>query len=476
MFTSEDLLRGNEGRISIVGAARPAPGLEFRSAQYDLGRSGRGDLYVAVEQEGDGHGGIPAAAAAGAAGVLCTAPHPEAPPDLPQFVVPDVVKALQATARVRVRRQPGTIKVAVTGTNGKTTTKEAVAAVLRTAGPTLATHGNHNDEIEYPLTLLRLRVDERYAVLEMGAEWVGELRGHCESVTPPDWSVITTVGPAHLAHFGSLENVAIAKSELVQALSERGLAVLNRDDPAVRSMAGKTRARVMYYGVDPGADVRATDVRSRGLFGTCFTLCVAGRRRAVRLSLLGRHGVTTALAATAVGHAAGVPLALMCDALEALVPVRGRGEVRMGAGPGGSCLIDDTYNSNRQAVVAMTRALRATPAPATARRWAVLGEMLDLGRYSQEEHRLTGAALSGACDRLVAIGDDARHLLEGARDAGMPEEDTHYFPARPSHEAEVAEAKRQAMALLEQRVGRDDLVLVKGSRGMRMETMLPGGG
>jgi UDP-N-acetylmuramoyl-tripeptide--D-alanyl-D-alanine ligase len=419
----------------------------------------------------DGHSFIPDVIRAGAAGVLCTQPHPDAPSDFLQFVVPDVVKAAQATARVRVQRQPQTLKIGITGSSGKTTTKEAIAAVLSRVAPTLKTHASYNNEIGYPLTLLRLEAEQRYAVLEMGAEAIGELRGLCDAVAPPDWSLITTVGAAHLKQFGSRENVAIAKSELVQVLSKEGIALLNYDDPAVRAMNEKTKARVIYYGRDPKADISATTLEEFGLLGTRITLHIEGQEIQVQLALPGMHGVTTALAAAAVGYVAGVPFPDIRDALEALKPARGRGEVKPGVGPNGSTVIDDTYNSIRQAIIAMTQALRTTPLPSTGKRWVVLGELLEQGEYSLEEHYASGKALS-TCDYLVAIGDYARYFVIGAQEAGMPAEHIYYFEANPAQGAAVEEAKRAAAELLHQKVKGEDLVLIKGSRGMYMETML----
>ncbi len=473
MFSIGDLLQGNQGHISIEGIASPPPDLFFRSAQHDSRQCGVGDLYIALKgARVDGHRFIPDVVRTGAVGALCTTPYSEAPPGFFQFVVPDVVKAIQATARVRAQRQPETIKIGITGSSGKTTAKEAIAAVLSGVAPTLSTYASYNNEVGYPLTLLRLEAEQRYAVLEMGAEWVGELRGLCETIARPDWSVITTVGAAHLKHFGSRENVAIAKSELVQVLSEEGIALLNYDDPVVRAMKGKTRARVISYGRDSQADVCATALQEHGLFGTHFTLRIEQREIQVKLALPGAHGVTTALAAAAVGYAADVPLATIRDVLETLTAVKGRGEVKPGAGPNGSTLIDDTYNSIQEAIITMTRALRATPLPATGKRWVVLGELLEQGDSTQEEHYASGKALSGTCDYLVAIGDYARYFVAGAQEVGMPAEHTYYFPANPAQEAEVEEAKRAAVALLKQKVTPDDLVLIKGSRGMRMETVV----
>ena len=474
MFCIDDLLQGNQGRISIQGDLVPPPDLVFRSARHDSRECGLGDLYVAIKgARVDGHRFIPDVARAGCSGVLCTTPHPEAPAHLLQFIVPDVVKALQLTARHRVLRQPETIKIGITGSNGKTTTKEAIAAVLSASYPTLKTQASYNNELGYPLTLLQLETAHRYAVLEMGAEWVGELRSLCETVARPDWSVITMVGSAHLKHFGTLENVAIAKSELVQVLAMDGIALLNYDDPAVRAMKEKTQARVIYYSREAQTPVHASSIETQGLFGSRFTLHIGDQELQVKLALPGPHGITTALAAAAVGYAASISIDVIRDALETLSPVKGRGEVRQGAGPNDSTLIDDTFNANRQSLIAMAQALNVTPLASGGKRWLVLGELLEQGEQSQQEHYASGKELGGIIDRLVVIGDYARYLVASVQEAGIPPEHIYYFPAHPANEAEVEECKQRVAELLKRQVTADDLVLVKGSRGMRMETLFP---
>ncbi len=473
MFTLNDVLHSNQGSITLVGAEALVGDVLFSAAQHDSRCCGTGDLYVAIKgAHVDGHSFIPDAARAGALGALCTTPYPDVPPCFYQLVVPDVIAALHATARVRARRQPETIKIGVTGSSGKTTTKEAIAAVLGTVAPTLKTFASYNNEIGYPLTLLRLAPEDRFAVLEMGAERVGELRALCETIACPDWSVITTIGAAHLNYFGSIEQIAIAKSELVQVLSPDGIAFLNYDHPAVCNMAEKTKARVITYGRGQGATVRGSELEGDALFGYRFRLQVEHQEVYVHLRLPGEHGVTTALAAAAVGYAAGVSLSLIREALESLVPAKGRGRVKVAAGPNGSTLIDDTYNSNRQAVVSITRAMRDTALPLGGKRWAVLGELLGLGELSQQEHYETGKALASNIDCLVAIGDHARYFVEGAVYAGMPVHQTHYFPANIDNPADVEKGKLAVVELLKQQVTEHDLVLVKGSRDMRMETLV----
>jgi UDP-N-acetylmuramoyl-tripeptide--D-alanyl-D-alanine ligase len=473
MFTLNDILHSNQGSITLVGGEEPITDVLFSSAQHDSRCCGTGDLYVALKgTHVDGHSFILDAAHAGTLAALCSTPHPDVPPGFYQLVVPDVVAALHATARARVLRQPATIKIGVTGSSGKTTTKEAIAAVLSTVAPTLKTFASYNTEIGYPLTLLRLAPQDRYAVLEMGAERVGELNSLCETIVSPDWSVITTVGTAHLKSFGSIERIAIAKSELVQVLSSEGIAFLNYDDPAVSAMAEKTKAHVITYGQGEGATVRGSELEGDALFGYRFLLQIEDHQVYVQLRLPGEHGVTTALAAAAVGYAVGVPFSQIKEALETLVPAERRGRVKVAAGPNGSTLIDDTYNSNRQAVISICRAMRRTTLSLNGKRWAVLGELFDEGELSQQGHYETGKVLASNVDYLIAIGDNARYFVEGAVSAGMPAHHAHYFPVDIDNSLDVEEGKQAVVELLKQHVTEHDLVLVKGSHGMHMETLV----
>src|SRR5437868_12714105 len=199
MFTLQDILLANESNVRLLSAATPDPAQIFPSAQHDSRQVGRGDLYIAIKgARVDGHRFIADVAKAGAGAALCSEPASNVPPDFLQIVVPDVVKALHATARVRAQRQQNTTFIGITGSNGKTSTKEAAAAVLSYKAPTLKTFASYNNEIGYPLTLLRLEPRHRYAVMEMGAQWVGELTLLCETLARPDWPVITHVGAAHL--------------------------------------------------------------------------------------------------------------------------------------------------------------------------------------------------------------------------------------------------------------------------------------
>lgn len=469
MFTLNDILQGNAGKFQLHNTLSPDPDLVFREAHHDSRLIAQGDLFLARKGEtSDGHCFIAAAARSGALAALCTTPAPDAPPDFLQIVVPDVLEALHATARVRTQRQEDTIRIGITGSNGKTSTKEAVAAVLSRKAPTLKTYASYNHELGYPQTLLRLEPQHRYAVLEMGAQWVGELTWLSTTIARPHWSLITNVGTAHLEFFGSQERIAQAKSELVQVLSPDGIALLNYDDDNVRKMAEKTRACVIYYGRGDGAEVRAIDIAGDALFGLNFTLQYHGQQRRVQLHVPGEHGVTIALAAAAAGCAAEIPLDEIAATLETLSPAKRRGEIK--PGPNGSTLIDDSYNANRYSILAIARAMHESKK--TGKRWAVLGDIFEQGQFARAEHTATGAGLAETVDFLVAIGDQARFYVEGAVAAGMPEQNAYYFSANVEQPAELEAAKRAAADLLLHDVRPDDLVLVKGSLGMRMDTLL----
>lgn len=473
MFTLNDVLQGNAddaARPNLLSSRAPDPELVFRAAHHDSRQIEPGDLYVALKgTKVDGHRFIADAARAGALAALCSTPATDLPADFIQIVVPDVVKALHATAHVRALRQQNTIFIGITGSNGKTSTKEAVAAVLSRKAPTLKTQASYNTEIGYPLTLLRLEPQHRYAVLEMGAQWVGELAWLC-TIAAPNWSLITTVGAAHLEHFGSQERVAIAKSELVQVLAPDGLAILNYDDPNVRAMHTKTQARVLYYGRSEQADVRASTIGGDTLRGHSFTLHYQGQQARVQLHIPGEQGITIALAAAAAGLAAEIPLEEVAATLETLVPFARRGEMK--PGPNGSTIIDDSFNANRPSILAMARAMHEAALDPATRRWAVLGDILQLGSYAQEEHYAVGQELASLVDFVVAIGEQARFYAQGALDAGMPASRVHYYAASPKNRTDLEAAKQAAAQLIKEQVQSEDLVLVKASLGVGMDTLL----
>ncbi|MBX5448932.1 UDP-N-acetylmuramoyl-tripeptide--D-alanyl-D-alanine ligase [Thermogemmatispora sp.] len=471
MFTLSDIRQACGDSARFYGLGEQETERSFPAAHHDSRQLQPGDLFIALKgQHVDGHRFIAEAARKGAGGVLCSQPSEDVPSSFLQIVVPDVLQALHAIARERAQRQQDTIFIGITGSNGKTSTKEAIATVLSRQAPTLKTFASYNNEIGYPLTLLRLEPQHRYAVLEMGAQWVGELAWLCRTIARPHWSVITNVGSAHLEFFKSVEGIVQAKGELVEALSPEGIAFLNYDDPRVRGMAARTRARVVYYGTAEQAEVRAIPDGGDPLRGRRFLLSYHGEQCAVQLHIPGDHGIYIATAAAAVGCAAGLPLSEIRAALESLTPVKGRGEIK--PGPNGSTLIDDSYNASAESIIAIVRAMQATPVADGGRRWAVLGDIFELGPYAEREHRRAGEAIGPLIDHLVAIGDQARYYVEGALAAGLSPERTHYFPADPHDRAALEEAKRAAAALLAAEVQPADLVLLKGSRGMAMETLL----
>jgi len=469
MFTLNDILQANDGTIHLSGSSSAEQ--VFSAAHHDSQQIEQGDLFIAIKDFSvDSHTFIPAVAKVGAGAVLCTEPSSDVAPEFLQIVVPDVVKALHATARVRTQQQQNTTLIGIAGSNGKTSAKEAIASVLGRKAPTLKTNASYNNEIGYPLTLLNLEPQHRYAVLEMGTQRAGELTWLCETIARPDWAIITNVGAVHPGYFGSHERVALAKSELVQALPADGIAILNYDDSHVRGMSEKAQAQVLYYGLKEGAEVRGSDIGGDTLRGRYFTLSYQDQRVHVQLRLPGEHGVSIALAAAAVGCAAGLPLDEIRAALEALSPVKGRGEIK--PGPNGSTLIDDTYNANQQSILAMIGAMHTASIAHGGKRWAVLGDIFELGGYARREHRTCGEALAGEVDYLVAIGNEARYYVEGAIRSCMPAENIFYFDADVENDHELEVAKHAAANLLKKEVRHMDMVLLKGSRAMRFETML----
>lgn len=470
MFLLSDIMQSNASKIHLQSDVAPHSDVLFRSAQHDSRLVAPGDLYIALKGERvDGHTFIPAAAQAGAIGALCNQAVTDVPPDFLQFVVPNVGEALVALARMRASRQKNTTIVAITGTNGKTITKDAIAAVLESSAPTLKTYASYNNEIGLPLTLLRLEEQHRYAVLEMGAEWVGELRWLC-SIVQPHWSVVTNVGSTHLKTFGSPEGVAQAKGELVEALDSNGIAILNYDDPIVRTMQQRTVARVLYYGLQDGAEVQATEIDGDPLYGQSFLLKYQDRRVRIQLQLPGRHSISAALAAASIGFLSGVSDEAIQKALSSLHAGQGRGEVKVG--PNGSKLIDDSFKANRQSILVGIDMMYQTRLAPEGRRWAILGDMLDLAQYSVDEHYATGKFLGGKVDYLVAIGDQARYYIEGALEAGLPREHCYYFEADPGNPVQLDAAKQSAAALLLKNVQSNDILLLKASHPLSLHTMI----
>jgi UDP-N-acetylmuramoyl-tripeptide--D-alanyl-D-alanine ligase len=410
-----------------------------------------GDMFVALPGERtDGHRFIEAALHAGAAALLVRelseADAARARGTAAAIVVPDTLLALHAVAAAW-RRRFSPLVVGVTGSVAKTSTKEAIAAVLAERFVTLKSEGNANNEVGLPLTVMRLGPEHEAVVLEMGMYVGGEIAA-LAAIARPRIGVVTAVREVHLSRIGSIDAVERAKGELVEALPADGVAVLNGDDPRVARMRDRTAARILTYGFSPDADVRAEAVAAAGLDGMSFTLVTpAGSVRAVTPAL-GRHGVHNGLAAAAVGLAAGLDLDLIATGLGRGWQAPHRDQI---VRAGGITILDDSYNASPTTMIAALELLATLP----GRHVAVLGEMRELGEAHERGHREVGAAAAGLSDVVVVVGEGAQGIAVGAASLG---EDVVTVPGREA----ALEALRELL-----RPG--DTVLVKASRGAELE-------
>jgi len=436
-------------------ADRPG-GAEALRVSTDSREVAPGDCFVALPGERfDGHDFIGEAVERGAAIVVYEAKRytPPASQARTRFVaVTDTKLAYQEIAR-GYRRRFAIPVVGITGSNGKTTTKEMTASVLSGLGEIVATEKNFNNEIGLPKTLFRIERRHAAAVVEMGMRGLGEIARLAE-IASPTVGVVTNVGPVHVGRLGSVERVADAKGELIRALPATGTAVLNADDPRVAAMARAARARVVTYGIEGDAEVRAGKIESLGLSGSTFTLVWPGARAVVRLAIPGRHHVYNALAAAAVGMALGLGIDAVAAGLAAVKAAPMRTEVVELAE--GVVLIDDAYNSSPLSAGA---ALDLLAQVRGKRKIAVLGDMLELGEFAAELHRGLGRkAVEAGVAVVVAVGQFASELARGVGEAGDGR--TEVLVCKDA--AEAAEAARDVV-----RPG--DVVLVKGSRGVALE-------
>jgi UDP-N-acetylmuramoyl-tripeptide--D-alanyl-D-alanine ligase len=434
--------------------------MEIKGVSIDSRNIKEGDLFVALRGDRfDGHDFVPEAIKKGAWGALVERSALESRYDslggLKNIVpVEDTLFALQEMSHMHRKKYPIPI-VGITGSNGKTTTKEMVAGILKQKGPVLKNEGNLNNHIGVPLTLLKLDARHRAAAVEMGMSAPGEIDLLARLVYP-DVAVITNIGPAHLEFLGSLDMVAEAKAELLANLKADGTAVLNADDRYYETLRKKFNGRVLSFGIDKRADVGASDIL-QGKDYTDFTLQGDGASARVRLRALGRHNLYNALAAGAAAIAAGMTIEAVKSGLDDFEPVSMRSEVKVVQG---RTLLADYYNANPGSVKAALETL--VTLRRGAKSIAVLGDMLELGPAGAEEHRKIGrtAARLGV-HAVIALGSLSKHILEGAAEAGMPQE--NLFSAA-SHE--------QAAELLRSQSQNGDAVLIKGSRGMKMEKIL----
>lgn len=367
------------------------------------------------------------------------------------FLVQDTLQALQRLAAYWRMTLSTSRVVAVTGSVGKTTAKELIAAVLRQHFVTLRSPGNYNNEIGLPLALLQLQPDVAWVVQEMGMYGLGEI-AHLASIARPDVGVVTNVGPVHLERLGSIERIAQAKAELVQALPAQGLAVLNGDDERVRSMSALTHARdVLYFGLGKGNDVWADEVETHGLNGLQMTWHFRDGSVRAHLPLLGRHSVYGALAAATVGLSQGLS---WDEVMAGLRDPRAQMRTKVLRGVHGTTILDDTYNANPASTVAALDLL----AEMNGRQVAVLGGMLELGVFEAEGHRMVGQRAAQVVSVLVTVGDLGQRIAQAALQAGMSSRAVH---AVADNDA--------AVQVLRQTLCPGDYVLIKGSRGFAME-------
>jgi UDP-N-acetylmuramoyl-tripeptide--D-alanyl-D-alanine ligase len=437
----------------------------------DSRQTGPGALFVALEGERqDGHEYVADAFSRGAVAAIVERPVETsaltmdlADPGrtLPSaWSLPMVIKthsslwALQQVAAFW-RQQHDVRVIGITGSVGKTTTKELVAAVLSRRYETLKSEASYNNEIGLPLTLMKLTNEHERVVLEMGMYDVGEI-ADLARIAQPQVGVVTIIAPVHLERAGTIERIVKAKAELIAALppAPEGVAILNYDDERVRGMAQVTQARIFYYGLSPEADLWADEIEGLGLDGIRFQLHHGDESMFVRVPLLGRHSVHTALRAAAVGWVEGM------NWQEVIEGLRGPSmQLRLVAvpGPKGSTILDDTYNASPASTIAALNLLDELD----GRKIAVLGDMLELGDYEEEGHQKVGMRALEVADMLITVGSRGRIIGEAALRWGMSSEQVH-----------ILEGNAEAIALLEEMVTGDDVVLVKGSRAMKMEEIV----
>ncbi len=422
-------------------------------------------LYVArIGEHADGHSYIAAAHDRGAVAALTTRPVDE----VPCVVVPDVQTAFGQLARAVLDRARDLTVVAVTGSSGKTSTKDLLWHVLRGAGRTVAARDSLNGEVGVPLTVCRITRDTRFLVVEMGARGIGHLR-YLTQIAPPDIGVVLNVGSAHVGQFGSRENTARAKGELVEALGPDGVAVLNADDAVVAAMASRCQGRVVLVGESPQAAIRAADITLDRQGRPTFRVTTPGGEASVTLPLFGRHHVGNALAVIAVGLQCGMPLADLATALATARPAS-RWRMELTERPDGVTIVNDAYNANPDSVAAALQAVVAmrTRADGSPRRtWAVLGEMLELGDTAQAEHERVGAlAAQLGISRVVAVGEGARAIESGARAATQRTTSgtTSGTTGAPATEATWLPDVDTAYDHVQQHCRAGDVVLLKSSR------------
>jgi UDP-N-acetylmuramoyl-tripeptide--D-alanyl-D-alanine ligase len=473
----DEVLRGVQAEADRRKPSLPPALMQvaFSEAVIDSRQATSECLFVALRGERvDGHEFLADAAARGARGALVrrdklsnlslarpyTVIDPvtgegleQATPDSVLLIAVDDPQAALNRLAAYHRGKYHPIVIGVTGSVGKTSTKEVTASVLQRSFRTLKSPRSYNSEASLPIVLLKLTADHQVAVLEMGMYGPGEI-AHLAALARPRLGIVTNVGPSHLERMGSIEAIQRAKSELPQALPDDGFAILNIDDLRVRAMAEVTRARPFFYGLDPAADLWADSIESRGLQGISFRVHYQGDAFYLTLPLLGRHSVHTALAAASAGLLLGMEWEAIIAGLR-----DESAQLRLLAVPGvnQTTLIDDTYNASPSSMLAALNLL----ADLEGRRIAILGDMLELGSIEEEAHRRVGARVAEVAQFLITVGQRARWIADEALQAGMAPEQVW-----------SVDDNDEAADLAISHLAPGDFVLIKGSRGMLMESIV----
>ena len=448
-FTVQDIVRATQGALVAGDLGIPVTGVSIDSRSLAVGEA----FFAIHGHRLDGHAFLADAAARGAACLVVDALPDDVPANVPLVLVEDTTQSLGRLAAFHRARFTIPV-VAVTGSNGKTTTKELAASVMATRWEVLKPERSFNNQWGLPLTLLRLGPEHQAAMLEIGTNARGEIAA-LAALAKPTVAIVTTVAAVHTEFLGSLDGVREEKAGLVRALSPDGVAVLNADDARVAGMARDTQARVVTYGRAGSAHVRAVGDVTDDEEGLRFMLEAGGERQLVTLALAGRHNVTNALAAAATGVALGIPLEEIARGLGGARAVAGRCVWRKA---GEITILDDTYNASP---VSVRAALETVGAHRRSRKVVVvLGDMLELGATTDEAHRDVGRLVAALpADELIGLGTATRWAVEAAREAGLSE--ARHFTTF-----------EDTVAHLLKRLTPGDLVLVKGSRGMRMERVV----
>jgi UDP-N-acetylmuramoyl-tripeptide--D-alanyl-D-alanine ligase len=449
MFNLSDILE------AVTGVPSKKTSLVIPEATVDSRQAIPGSLFIALPGEHvDGHDYIESAFECGASLALVQR-DPLVIPDTPFCIkVKDGLKTLQETARI-VRNQSAVKVIGITGSVGKSTTKEVVTEVLAQRYHTLKNPGNLNNEIGLPLTLLKLGLGHERAVLEMGFYVPGEIKFLCE-LSRPEIGVVTNIGTVHAERAGSQETIAHGKAELVKALpaAPQGVAILNRDDAWVTWMASQTKARVIFYGLDPQADVWADEIVSLGLEGITFHLHYKNEILHMKVPLIGRHSVHTALRAISVGLAEELTWHEIVSGLTS-----GQPQLRLVAvhTANDALLLDDTYNASPESTMAALNLLDDL----SGRKIAVLGDMLELGQYEKRGHELVGSRAAEIVYSLVTLGERGRIIANAAIQVGLQKDRVTSF-----------DTTDQVIVHLKKVLQTGDVVLIKGSHGMRMDRIV----